>query len=133
MDAETLMQEAREAALRAYAPYSQFRVGAALLLSDGTVIRGVNVENRSFGLSNCAERSALFTAVSSGRKDFTAIAIAAPDADSAVTPCGACRQVISEFCPPGMPVYYPDAKGLAVVTTVSELLPYDSLEGLKDR
>jgi cytidine deaminase len=128
MDVETLMAKAREAAMRAYAPYSKFRVGAALSLSDGTIVTGVNVENRSFGLGNCAERSAIFTAVSQGRKDIVAVAIAGPDAKDPLSPCGACRQVISEFCPPKTPVYYDDAKGGWVETTIGNLLPMDALQ-----
>jgi cytidine deaminase len=132
MDVEALMAKAREAANRAYAPYSKFRVGAALALSDGTVVTGVNVENRSFGLGNCAERSAIFTAVSQGRKDMVAIAVAGPDATEPLSPCGACRQVISEFCPPEMPVYCDDANGGWVETTVGGLLPMDALQHLAE-
>ena len=90
-----LFLQALEAAENAYAPYSHFRVGAALLLDDGSIVTGVNVENRSYGLTNCAERTAIFHAVATGKRSFTAIAIATPDADYPVGPCGACRQVIS--------------------------------------
>ena len=92
-----LFDKAVEVSEHAYAPYSNFRVGAALLCSDGSIETGVNVENRSFGLTNCAERSAVFTAVSKGKKDFKAVAIYCRDADYPVPPCGACRQVLSEF------------------------------------
>ena len=133
MNADELMTEAREAAEKAYAPYSKFRVGAALLLKDGTVVRGVNVENRSFGLSNCAERSAIFTALTMDRKDFAALAIAGPDAWEPLPPCGACRQVISEFCDGEMPVYYDDGDGGHVDSSVGSLLPFDSLKDLSNR
>lgn len=133
MDAKSLMKKAGEAAEHAYAPYSKFRVGAALALSDGTIITGVNVENRSFGLSNCAERSAIFTAVSQGRKDIVAIAIAGPDASEPLSPCGACRQVIAEFCSPDTPVYFDDAKGGWINSSVKELLPMDSLQGFAEK
>jgi cytidine deaminase len=114
----------------AYSPYSHFRVGAAIRADDGTVVTGVNVENRSFGLTNCAERSAIFSAVSSGRRLFTAIAIATPDADYPVGPCGACRQVLSEFMAAETPVVFgPDSDHLQL-STVGELYPFDSLHEL---
>ncbi|MDR2783992.1 MAG: cytidine deaminase, partial [Treponema sp.] len=97
---EELFTEARQAAFAAYAPYSKFRVGAALLSVDGRVFTGCNVENRSFGLTICAERNAVTHAVSKGCRSFSAIAIAAPDSPVPVPPCGACRQVLSEFMPP---------------------------------
>jgi len=125
-----LYARALEAASRAYAPYSRFRVGAALLLEDGTVQTGVNVENRSYGLTNCAERSAIYAAVSAGNRSFVALAVATPDADYPVSPCGACRQVISEFMKADAPVVFgPDASRL-VHTTVSALYPYDALHEL---
>jgi cytidine deaminase len=93
-----LVEAAIEASKRAYAPYSHFHVGAALLLSDGTIIPGCNVENASYGLTNCAERTAIFSAIAQGRKDFTKIAIFV-GIDDFVSPCGACRQVIHEFGP----------------------------------
>jgi cytidine deaminase, homotetrameric len=125
-----LFRQALAAASLAYAPYSRFRVGAALLLEDGSVITGVNVENRSFGLTNCAERSAVFTAVSAGHRRFRAIAIATPDSGYPVGPCGACRQVLSEFMAPETPVLFgPDIGGI-VLSTVGALYPFDSLHEL---
>ena len=132
MGPRELMSEAERAAEKAYAPYSRFRVGAALLLSDGSVATGANVENRSYGLSNCAERSAVFALVSSGRKDIAAVAVAAVDAREPVPPCGACRQVLSEFCPPDTPLYYGDGDGGWIEASVGSLLPADSLQHMKD-
>lgn len=82
----------------AYAPYSNFKVGAALLCTDGTVYTGCNVENASYGVCNCAERTAVFKAVSEGRRDFSAIAIVS-SAGGETFPCGVCRQVLAEFAP----------------------------------
>lgn len=101
MDVERLIEEAMKARKMAYAPYSEFRVGAALLDGDGTIYSGCNIENASYGACNCAERTAIFKAVSEGAGDFRAIAIVGGK-DKAVTefcpPCGICRQVMSEFC-----------------------------------
>ncbi|MCK5249584.1 MAG: cytidine deaminase, partial [Spirochaetaceae bacterium] len=121
MNPAELMNKARKAAENAYAPYSKFRVGAALQMADGTVITGVNVENRSYGLSNCAERTALFTAMTIGNKDVRGIAVAGPDAWEPLPPCGACRQVISEFCTPDTPIYYDDGEAGFVISSVGEL------------
>ena len=94
---ETLRQLAVSAMERSYSPYSHFAVGAALLCADGRVFQGCNVENASFGLTNCAERTAVFKAISEGARDFVAIAIASTG--TAPWPCGACRQVLNEFAP----------------------------------
>ncbi len=94
---EILMEMARQAMQRSYSPYSHHPVGAALLCADGRIFQGCNVENASFGLTNCAERTAMFKAISEGAREFTAIAIANPQ--SAPWPCGACRQVLNEFAP----------------------------------
>ncbi|MDR3200386.1 MAG: cytidine deaminase [Spirochaetales bacterium] len=127
-----LLEIARKAALSAYAPYSNFRVGAALACADGSVITGVNVENRSFGMTNCAERSAVFAAISAGKREFSAIAIACIDADYPVSPCGACRQVLSEFAGKDFPVCFAGKKGGVIETTLGELYPYDALHELKN-
>jgi len=132
-DARQLIAMAREAARFTYSPYSGFPVGAALLCGDGTVVLGANVENRSYGLANCAERSALFAAVSQGKREFLAIAVACPASEVPVSPCGACRQALSEFCLPGMPVYFAGRGEDHVATTIGDLLPRDSLHDLKKR
>lgn len=96
MDVRSLIQAATNARIRAYAPYSHFAVGAALLSADNRIFTGCNVENISFGLTICAERAAVFTAVNAGCREFLAIAIVA-DSKEPVAPCGACRQVLAEF------------------------------------
>ncbi|MCK5005797.1 MAG: cytidine deaminase [Spirochaetia bacterium] len=130
-DMSDLFDAARRAAECSYSPYSHFRVGAALLCKDGTVFTGTNVENRSYGLTNCAERSAIFTAISAGKKEFQAIAIFTPDSEQAVAPCGACRQVLSEFAREDFPVVFAGKKE-KVETTLGELYPFDSLQNLKE-
>ncbi len=130
MELEDLYRNAREAAKHSYSPYSRFRVGAALLCEDGTVVTGVNVENRSFGLTICAERSAVTAAVTSGRRKFRALAVCTPDAGYPVSLCGACRQVVSEFSDPSMPVVFGHGDRIEIRTTMGELLPLDSLHDL---
>jgi cytidine deaminase len=130
MNMDELFLAARQAAEAAYAPYSRFRVGAALLGKDGTVFTGCNVENRSFGLTICAERSAVVQAVSKGQRSFSALAIATPDSESPVGPCGACRQVLSEFMAPDAAVRFAGSGPEQVDTTIGILYPYDSLHEL---
>ncbi|MEW6549077.1 MAG: cytidine deaminase [Spirochaetota bacterium] len=125
-----LFKAALDAAVHSYSPYSRFRVGAALLCEDGRIVIGANVENRSFGLTICAERSALVSAVSAGSTKFKAIAIATPDSSYPVGPCGACRQVLSEFLEPGARVIFGPVEDSLVFTNIGELLPYDSLHDL---
>ncbi|MDB4950952.1 MAG: cytidine deaminase [Gemmatimonadetes bacterium] len=122
--ARMLLDRARQARARAYAPYSRFPVGAALLAEDGEVVTGCNVENASYGLSNCAERTAIFTAVAGGRTRFSAVAVVGPQDDAPCAPCGACRQVMYEFGP-DMVVVLPDSaeNGGYGVTTMRDLLP----------
>ena len=127
---DNLFKEARKAADEAYAPYSKFRVGAALLCSDGTVITGANVENRSYGLTICAERSAVVKAISMGLRSFIAIAISTPDSKIPVGPCGACRQVLSEFMDPSAPVIFGGSSDEKIKTTMGILYPHDSLHDL---
>jgi len=121
MEIEQLIQQATEARLRAYAPYSKFAVGAALLGKSGRVYHGCNVENLSFGLTICAERNAVAAAVAAGEKEFTAVAIIA-DSKTPVTPCGACRQVLAEFCPE-LDVCSVNLEGERYEVKLTELLP----------
>ena len=122
---EALVESARAVKSNAYIPYSKFPVGAALPLKDGSVVNGVNVENVSFGATNCAERTAIFTAIAKGYKkgDFQAIAIAG-DTEDYLPPCSICRQVLVEFCSPDMPVYLTNAKKECKELTLKELVPY---------
>ena len=133
---ETKLSELFDAALQAskmsYSPYSKFPVGAAILTADGRVFTGCNVENRSYGLTNCAERTAIFKAVSEGEKRFVAVAIAAPKADYPVGPCGACRQVLTEFLHGKSPVIFGNNKTSVEIKTLSELYPFDSLHELAE-
>lgn len=131
-DMSKLLEQARQAAEASYSPYSHFRVGAALLCKDGKVVTGTNVENRSYGLTNCAERSAIFSAISAGRNAFEAIAVSTPDSPAAVAPCGACRQVLSEFVKADFPVAFA-GRDQRVDSTLGELYPFDSLQDLKNR
>ena len=108
---------------KAYVPYSQFRVGAALLTKDGSVFQGCNIENASFGLTNCAERTAIFKAVSEGHRDFTCLAVYG-DTKDPISPCGACRQVMVEFFKSDSKVILIAEDKSTVEMTVGELLPY---------
>lgn len=120
-----LIVAAKEAYQNAYAPYSKFGVGAALKLKDGNIISGANVENASYGLTNCAERSALFAAFSRGyrREDIEAIVVVA-NTERPISPCGACRQVISELMPQDAQVILLSNKDEVKTYTVEQLLPY---------
>lgn len=117
--AQRLVAAALEARTRAYAPYSHYQVGAAVLTGDGTVILGCNVENAAYGDTICAERVALTAAVAQGKRDFAAIAVATANGG---TPCGSCRQVMAELGPE-MAVYISDADGHYWTTDVRALLP----------
>lgn len=121
MTDEKLVALAKEAMEHAYVPYSHFKVGAALLAKDGRVFKGCNIENASYGATNCAERTAIFKAVSEGCWEFDAIAIVASSGDL-VPPCGICRQVLFEFLPDGKVILDSDEKGM-VTYLVRELLP----------
>ncbi len=120
LDAEALVAHALEARRRAYAPYSHYAVGAALLTAEGEVIYGCNVENAAYPATICAERVALTAAVAQGRRQFVALAVATRDGGS---PCGSCRQVLAELAPPAMPLYICDENGAFRTTSVAALLP----------
>ena len=119
---QQLMREAHEARARAYAPYSGFAVGAAVLASSGKIYAGCNVENRSYGLTICAERVALFKAVAAGERRFVAVAVVT-DGPEVVAPCGACRQTLAEF---GLEIVViaSTLTGQQAVFTLQELLPH---------
>ena len=125
MKPEKLMEYAMEAMGRAYAPYSGFCVGAALLCADGAVYQGCNIENAAFSPTICAERTAFAKAVSEGQREFVAIAICGGKEgkiETVCTPCGVCRQVMAEFCKPDFQVYM--AKAYSIDTkTLEQLLP----------
>ncbi|MBH5318126.1 cytidine deaminase [Paenibacillus sp. GSMTC-2017] len=120
----TLLEASKEAMKRAYVPYSNFQVGAALLDKDGNIHYGCNVENAAYGPTNCAERTALFRAIADGKeaRTFKAIAVMG-DTDGPITPCGVCRQVLVELCELDMPVIMGNLKGDWEITTVGDLLP----------
>ena len=126
MKTEELCKLAIEAMAHAYAPYSGFKVGAALLCADGTVYQGCNIENAAYSPTNCAERTAFFKAVYDGHRDFTAIAVCGGK-DGAITgtfpPCGVCRQVMQEFCGEDFLIYLVNDQGYETVT-LAQLLPF---------
>ena len=117
-----MLRLAAEAREKAYVPYSNFRVGACLKTESGAYYLGCNIENAGFTPTNCAERTAMFTAVYEGERDFEAIAIIS-DSLNYTAPCGVCRQVLAEFCKPDMPVICADRDGNYVVRELSELIP----------
>ncbi|XP_053546308.1 cytidine deaminase [Bombina bombina] len=119
---QRLVNKSQEAKTYAHCPYSNFRVGAALLASDGKIYLGCNVENACYTLGNCAERTAIQKAVSEGNKQFLAIAIASDVEDEFITPCGACRQVMREFGS-NWDVFLTKPNGTFITTTLHQLLP----------
>lgn len=125
MTKEELVLKAIEARDLAYVPYSKFAVGAVLLTTSGEIYQGCNIENASFGLCMCAERNAIYNAYCHGisQDDIEALAIVA-DTDGPVSPCGACRQVISELFPKDAPIYLANLNGDIKETNAEELLPY---------
>ena len=127
MEPEKLIKLAKEAMLRAYAPYSGFTVGAALLCSDGSVYQGCNIENAAYGPTNCAERTAIFKAVYDGHRDFSAIAVCGGK-DGKITgafpPCGVCRQVMREFCDDDFRILLVGEKDSWEEVTLAQLLPH---------
>lgn len=129
MEHSALAARAAAARKHAYAPYSGFAVGAALLCRDGEIFTGVNVENSSYGLTVCAERNALFAAVGAGKREFAALAVyAAPigadEGPDYTRPCGACLQALAEFCEGDMPVIRLRTESDFTITPFGELFPY---------
>ena len=127
MTPEKLCELAIQAMHHAYAPYSGFKVGAALLCKDGTVYQGCNIENAAYGPTNCGERTAIFKAVYDGQRDFAAIAVCGGK-DGVITgafpPCGVCRQVMREFCEDDFVIDLVRENGQFDTMTLAELLPY---------
>lgn len=123
MVATNLVDLAIEASKQAYVPYSHFPIGAALKTADGTIYTGCNIENASFGLTNCGERTAIFKAVSDGHRDLVELAVYG-QTEEPVSPCGACRQVMVEFFKSDSKIILVSKDGQTVEMTVGELLPY---------
>lgn len=133
IDYKKLVKEAYEAQKRAYAPYSHWVVGAALLTKEGKIYRGCNIESNTFSPTNCAERTAIFKAVSEGERDFVAIAIVGNDVNTPVgggdylSPCGVCRQVMTEFCTADFEIILGKSYDDYKVYTLAEMMPVMSL------
>ena len=123
MTTTELINLAVEVSQKAYVPYSHFPVSAVLVTKDDQIYTGVNIENASFGLTNCGERTAIFKAVSEGAREFKELIIYG-QTDKPISPCGACRQVMAEFFEPDLPVTLVSKDKSTVVMTVKELLPY---------
>ncbi|MCQ2797585.1 MAG: cytidine deaminase [Bacilli bacterium] len=125
MNKNELLKIAREARELSYSPYSHFAVGAALECTDGSIYQGANIENASYPLAMCAERNAVYNAMMDGKTkdDFVALAIVA-DTERPCSPCGACRQVLSELYPEDAPIYLGNLEGDVKETTIAELLPF---------
>ncbi|MFT9469455.1 cytidine deaminase [Leuconostoc pseudomesenteroides] len=118
----TLADVANAALNDTYTPYSHFPVGAALLGKNGEIFKGVNIENVSFGLTNCAERTAIFTAIAAGHRHFHGLVISGKT-DEPIAPCGACRQVMVEFFEPDMPIWLINDQGQEIETNIAQLMP----------
>ncbi len=122
METIKLIEEAKKARNKAYTPYSKFKVGAAVVTKSGKIFHGCNIENAAYSMCNCAERTALFSAYAHDEKEFTTMAVIA-DTPGPVSPCGACRQVISELCSKDMVVILSNLQGDVQEITVKDLLP----------
>ncbi|MCT4375718.1 cytidine deaminase [Leuconostoc suionicum] len=124
-----LVDVANQALNDTYTPYSHFPVGAALLGVNGEIFKGINIENVSFGLTNCAERTAIFTAIAAGQRHFHGLVISGRT-DEPIAPCGACRQVMVEFFDPEMPIWLINEQGKEIETNIAELMPgsFNSLQ-----
>jgi len=120
---DKLIREATKAREKAYVPYSSFKVGAALLSKSGNIYTGCNIENASFSLTCCAERTAIFNAISQGEREFMEMAVIA-DSKEPISPCGACRQVMAEFFRENVNIYLTNVSGKTKQTSIKELLPY---------
>ena len=120
-DIQQLIECAIEARQQSYSPYSNFAVGAAILCEDGTIYKGCNIENASYGLTNCAERTAIFKAVSEDHRKFKALAVVA-DTEGPCDPCGACRQVMNEFNIPA--IIMANLTGHVEIVSIEDLLPF---------
>lgn len=120
--AEELLAAARAARRHAYAPFSDYPVGAAVRAEDGRIFAGCNVENRSFGLALCAERAAVAAAVAAGARRFSAVAVVT-DSDPPAAPCGLCRETLAEFCGPELPIHLEGAGGSRRDATLGALFP----------
>lgn len=132
MSNEKLITAAIKAKDKAYAPYSTFRVGAAALMENGDIYQGANIENSSYSLTCCAERIAIFNAISNGNVQFAKFAVVA-DTEEPISPCGACRQVMAEFFNDQVDIFLVNKNGLVKRKTISQLLPYSfSLEEKRD-
>lgn len=119
---QQMIDEAKIAREKAYAPYSKFKVGAALKTKEGVIFHGCNIENAAYSMCNCAERTALFSAYATGVREFELLVVVA-DSPRPVPPCGACRQVLNELCPADMPVILTNMDGDRLESTVKDLLP----------
>jgi cytidine deaminase len=122
MNYAELLQIANKVKLNSYSPYSKFRVGAVLVSEEGNLYSGVNVENSSYGLTNCAERTAIFKAVTEGERKFKTIVIAS-DSEDFITPCGACRQVMMEMCGKDLDVVLSNSDNEIRILKMEDLLP----------
>jgi cytidine deaminase len=122
MNYSDLLQIANKVKSNSYSPYSKFRVGAVLVTKEGEMYTGVNVENSSYGLTNCAERTAVFKAVTEGEKEFKSIVLVS-DAEDFITPCGACRQVLMEICGKDLEVVMSNINNEIRILKLEELLP----------
>lgn len=122
MNYSELLQIANKVKQNSYSPYSKFRVGAVLITEDGDMYSGVNVENSSYGLTNCAERTAVFKAVTEGERKFKSIVLVS-DAEDFITPCGACRQVLMELCGKDLEVVMSNIDNEIRIVKLEELLP----------
>ena len=132
MNYSELLQIANKAKLNSYSPYSKFRVGAVIVTNDGTLYTGVNVENSSYGLTNCAERTAIFSAVSQGERKFKTIVLVS-DAEDFITPCGACRQVLMELGGKDLEVVMSNSDNEIRILKLEELLPLSFNKGYLDK